>query len=162
MAEKFCDVCGRWVDGAGKFCSERCRDSRSRSNRGTIYSRHNILLRILEDEGCPTTDPLRSLNYYEQILLSNNGLCVYDEAPISPSGIALDRIDCKKSHTAANVIGPVCGFCNMLRRDILSVEEMLFLKPQLIELRERREMAAPKHRKALYSQNPRPQILEGL
>jgi len=142
--ERICIECGGWVpDDAPprtRVCSEECRSARKAASTGSLDARHKLLVAILTREHCPLTDPLFSKNYFEKILLANDSRCIYDDAPLSPSGHTLDRVNNKKFHTAANVIGPVCSDCNSLRGDRLTAEEMFILRPKLIEIRERREL----------------------
>ena len=142
--ERICIECGSWIRSNvprnSRVCSEECRAERRIKSTSSVHSRHVYLLRILEREHCPQDDPLYSLNYFEAILLGNDGLCLYCDAEQDGSGIQLDRIDNKKPHRAFNVLGPVCAQCNSIRSNRLSPEEMFILRPKLIEIRELREL----------------------
>jgi hypothetical protein len=148
--ERLCLECGGWVPtsaGKARICSDECRDARKRRTNSSLDSRFAVLQRLLDSERCTRSDwiePLRSKNYYEQLLLNNDGKCLFcdaEVAEVSGSGHLMGRIDHTKPHTAANCLGGcVCGFCNRLvGKDQVSVEEtFLFLRPALIKLREHR------------------------
>jgi predicted nucleic acid-binding Zn ribbon protein len=155
--ERFCIECGSWIPESAnpraRVCSDVCREELRHARTATPASRHKNLIRVLEKERCPRTDPLWSEHYYTEILGDLH--CLYCECDLtiwSPSGIALDRVQNSLNgrpvgHTAANVIGPVCADCNSIRGNVLTVDEMFILKPSLILIRELRELKKPKRRK---------------
>jgi len=49
--------------------------------------------------------------------------CHYCNSELVSPGVALDRIDNSQGYNMDNVL-PCCGRCNLMRQDILSVEEM--------------------------------------
>jgi hypothetical protein len=142
--------CGIYIKpGRIKYCSGDCRNEALRVRLGTPEERHKNLVRILERERCPKTDPLWSLNYYEALLAFNGFRCQYclgDLSVWSPTGHAMDRVVCFKNgrpvpHTAANCLGGgVCKDCNEVRGAVLSVTDMFALAPKLRELRHRKDV----------------------
>jgi hypothetical protein len=132
---EYCRNCGALIKpGRKKFCGDGCREEWKKKSTGSVSARHACLLRILKKEKCSESDPLFDIDYYEQILADQK--CFFCHGDLSPSGHALDRRDNSKGHTAANVLeGPICGDCNGIRSNRLSVEHMQRLSPILIEIR---------------------------
>lgn len=124
------------MDGATRICSDRCRDIRKRQSSGMVTTRHAALIRVLKSEQVPLADRLYSLNFYEALLLDG---CAYCKGPLSTSGHALDRIENSKGHRCFNVAA-CCGFCNGIKGDRLTWDEMMILAPGLEEIREKREI----------------------
>ncbi len=142
--DRICVECGKWIPDTvrTKTCSDHCRDRRKIASTGSLYSRFAALRRCLVKENVPPTDKLYSLNFYEQLVLDG---CVYCSGPLSPSGHGLDRINNDLGHRCYNVV-VACGFCNGIKGDRLTWDEIMILAPGLKEIRERRELAALKHK----------------
>jgi hypothetical protein len=64
--------------------------------------------------------------------------CYYCNGKLSETGSGLDRKDNNIGYLASNVV-PCCKYCNMIKNNYLTFEEMLKLKPFLIEFRAKRE-----------------------
>jgi|HubBroStandDraft_6_1064221.scaffolds.fasta_scaffold1037300_1 hypothetical protein len=137
---RWCTQCGRGFEPAGttsKTCSVECRYERILERQGTPEFRHAQLVRRLEREKVPSTDLLYRFGFYASLIEANS--CTYCEGPLSPTGHALDRIVNSKGHRCFNVV-PCCARCNSIKGDDdnLTFEEMLILRPALIEIRIRR------------------------
>lgn len=138
---QYCKACGSYMPiGRLKFCTDACRDSHKTLRTGALHARHTVLIRLLQKERVPKTDKLYSEDFYEQLIL---GGCIYCEGPLSPSGHGLDRIINSLGHRCWNVVA-CCSFCNGIKSDQLSFEEMLLLRDGLIAIRELRETPRPK------------------
>jgi 5-methylcytosine-specific restriction endonuclease McrA len=141
---QYCRYCGGYIPlGSLKFCDDECREAWQRISRSKPEARHASLVRILERERVPQTDLLYHFEFYAALIQDN--CCTYCDGPLSPSSHALDRKINAEGHRCFNVV-PSCGRCNSIKGDdeILTYEEMLLLKPILIEIRERRELLKPK------------------
>jgi hypothetical protein len=134
---KVCPVCDQKFVASSpvKYCSGDCRNEALRSRQVSINTRWTTLQRILTAEKCDPQDPLWKLSTY--IALIKSSVCVFCESQIG-GGIALDRFDNSKGHTAANCppeSNPVCAWCNRIRGASLTVAQMFRLKPLLTEFR---------------------------
>ena len=101
----------------------------------TVRYKHG-LVRALEEEGVSKEDPLWNINFYRALLWE--GICHYCKSSLSPTGLALDRMDHDKQHVATNVV-PCCGFCNMLFKNFVTYDEKMLLAPVLQVIRRRRQ-----------------------
>jgi hypothetical protein len=134
--KKLCSVCDNKFEvssPATKYCSGECRNEALRDRQTSINTRWTSLQRILTAEKCDEHDPLWRFSTYAALIKS--GTCVFCGSKIG-GGIALDRFDNTKGHTAANCppeSNPVCAWCNRIRGANLTVAQMFRLKPLLTE-----------------------------
>jgi hypothetical protein len=135
--KKLCSVCDDSFEASSpiKYCSAECRNEALRSRQRSFNTRWASLQRILQKEKCDPRDPLWKFSHYASLI--GSGICVFCESPIE-GGIALDRENPSLGHTAANCparSNPVCGWCNGIRSNRLTVDQMFRLKPLLVEFR---------------------------
>ena len=133
--------CGGFLpDDAGrnKYCTPACREETRKLAQGSLQTRHQKLIRILEAERTPSTDPLYSFEFYAALLADNR--CTYCDGPLSPTGIGLDRVDSDLPHIASNVV-PCDQLCNGVKSGVkgLTYAEMLLIRPGLIEISKLRQ-----------------------
>lgn len=91
----------------------------------------------LGTEGVPKDDLIWNPHFYAELI--RDLTCHYCLGLIGKWGHGLDRMDNSKPHLASNVV-PCCGFCNSLKGDKVSYEEMMLLIPGLREIRLRRDI----------------------
>jgi hypothetical protein len=136
---KYCLQCAMPFDSLrARICSDECRDDRKRERDKSPNTKFTILKRILEAEKIyPRDDRLiYSLNFYAALLAWDE--CQWCSGPLPQAGISLDRVDNAIGHYSWNVI-PACGFCNQIRSDALTFDQMVLLRDGLVEIRRRRE-----------------------
>jgi hypothetical protein len=135
MKSKICVECNApfETNTSAITCSDECRSKR----RVGIGAKMTVLRRILESEKIyPRDDRLMYSENFIQAL--QEWPCIWCGSEEKGTGINLDRIDPSKPHLSSNV-APVCsGFCNAIRSNILSFEEMILLRPALVQCRRRR------------------------
>lgn len=113
-------------------------DARERYGSIPFEQRHRLyLVKQMAAEGVPQTDLLWNLHFYTELV--RDLICHYCGGLMGKFGHGLDRIDNSRPHEAANVV-PCCGFCNKLRSNKLSYEEMLLLSDGLAEIRFQRDL----------------------
>ena len=139
--KKLCPVCDVSFEASSpiKYCSGNCRNEALRSRLRSINTRWASLQRVLTKEKCSPHDPLWRLAYYSGLI--GDGICVFCKQEIQ-GGIALDRMDNTKGHTATNCpkeSNPVCGWCNSIRGTNLTVDQMFRLSPLLTEFQNENE-----------------------
>jgi len=138
--ERFCIECDCRLpenSGRSRVCSDECRDIRKRRN--TVEQRHMGLRRLLYREHVPFSDSLWHVEFFRSLLADET--CAYCRGPLSPSGIALDRIVTALGHRCFNVVA-CCSDCNQIKSDDrFSFEEMSqVIGPAVTEVRRRRSM----------------------
>jgi hypothetical protein len=138
--EKVCLECGRVFETTTKttVCDGQCRTARKNARLRSVEARHSALLRVLASERVPRTDKLYSERFYEALI--HEGICIYCHCPLSPTGIALDRIVNPLGHRSWNVVA-CCSYCNSIKGDDeYTFQEMSeVFGPAVAEIRRRRE-----------------------
>lgn len=117
---------------------ERLRMSRATAIKKyvrTLNGRFSQFHLKIRKENLPETDPLKSFNFYREIIKDQK--CHYCLGPLQESGHGLDRIDNQFGHSGFNVV-PCCRGCNQKKMHDTSYEEMILLAPALREIRKRR------------------------
>jgi uncharacterized Zn-finger protein len=132
-----CRNCGAHIEvSRQKFCGDGCREEFKKTLAGTPEARHKVLLRVLEAECVPPSDMLYHPEFYFSLIVDNK--CTYCDGPLSQTGHGLDRIKNPKGHRCFNVLA-ACGWCNKIKGDdVLSFEEMIILRPLLMDIFARR------------------------
>jgi hypothetical protein len=112
-------------------------DIRERYGSIRFETRHTYLTRQMLQEGVPKTDLLWNLHFYTELV--RDLICHYCRGLMGRYGHGLDRMDNTRPHEVSNVV-PCCGFCNRLRSNKLTYEEMLLLSNGLAEIRFQRDL----------------------
>lgn len=136
------------VDGRQLYCTKTCKDAESQHryylNNKEKYNRDREIWRL--------KNPLRTkylyaradikrrgrgglhVSYEDCLRLWDNG-CFYCQKDVkTEKGVSLDRINNDKGYTLDNVL-PCCGDCNIMRSDILTVNEMEIAMTAILDYR---------------------------
>lgn len=110
------------------------------SARASVWSRslkgrHARVKYLLKKEGVSKFDPLWGINYYAEIIRSDE--CHYCLGSLNLTGTGLDAANNSDGHVGHNVV-PCCWVCNKVKFDHFSYEEMMMLSPILRDIRKQK------------------------
>lgn len=115
--------------------AKRKAQKESGKQTGSIGARFRYLKDLLRNSHTPRTDPLWSINFYEQLI---TGECYFCGGPLSPNGVSLSWIN--GSCVTANNAVPTCVRCLSIRGiNDFSFLEMELLSPGLTMIQLERE-----------------------
>lgn len=125
MSHNKCLICHKSTkNGAKGFCRP-CYNKKNYNNilknkRSTPNGKFKLGIRQAKIRNLEWT-----LTFEDYSMLIDNR-CYYCKGLLNPMGVSLDRTDSSQGYTIENCV-PCCRNCNVLKSDILSHDEMVFI-----------------------------------